>query len=183
MLSVLYVSFVEHEVNPYKLIREMKMMLEVKKFLYCIVLLFFIISCSTSNSHDFAASLGSKNFDESYGLAVGKDSNIFITGVFSDTLFFSSTTYLVSKGGSDIFIAKYLKNGELLWLKSIGESANDEAYNIALNGANDIYVCGHIGGRPFVSKYNAKGINFWCSKWREKGSVELCFGKMRCYMF
>lgn len=165
---VLYASFVEHELHKQKFKIKMKTIKALKFFLFCIFLT-FVFSCSVIDSKNFSNTLGSINFDESYGLVVDKDSNIIISGVYSDTLFFSSKRYLVSKGGSDIFVAKFLKNGELLWMISVGEMESDEAYNLAVNTDNEIYVCGHLGAQPFAAKYNAQGANCWLSTFAGKG--------------
>ena len=46
-------------------------------------------------------------------------------------------------GGSDFIISKYDKNGNKLWLKQFGTSADDSATGVAVDSTgNNIYVCG-----------------------------------------
>ena len=84
-------------------------------------------------------------------------------------------------GGLDIFIVKYNAQGGFLWAKSIGGSAYDMAYGVAVDSANNIIVTGgfglnqmvtsvDFGGGPlsgpggqeiFVAKYSPNGGYLW----------------------
>ncbi len=92
-----------------------------------------------------------------------------------DTLL-SSTTY----NSADIFIQKLNKNGELIWVKKIGSTSNEEANTIVSKG-NELYISGYFsltvdfdpssigisnlvckGGKDiFIGKYDLDGKLIW----------------------
>ncbi len=99
------------------------------------------------------------------------DSSIYVTGVFQKTLSIGSLS-LTSKGGNDIFIARFTSSGSLMWLESIGSKGEDEVGDICMNGT-DIALTGSVSDttilsaqvfpRPkkeslFVAKYYKNGL-------------------------
>jgi hypothetical protein len=102
--------------------------------------------------------------------------NIYVTGIFTDTSAFGSTT-LYGRGGADIFVAKYSPAGNLVWAKSIGGKKEDEGSAIALDASGNIYVGGRIdsaavfdantsvlsagGYDAFIAKYDNSGNLLW----------------------
>jgi hypothetical protein len=54
----------------------------------------------------------------------------------------AGTTTLTSQGGTDISIAKFDPNGNLLWAKSIGGSGDDIASRLATDSQGNIYISG-----------------------------------------
>ena len=77
----------------------------------------------------------------------------------------------------DPFVAKYNRNGELLWLKSVLDfrsalGTTDSAYGVATDNDGNIYVTGdtvdtlpgetNAGGRDaFIAKYDPEGNRLW----------------------
>jgi Beta-propeller repeat len=76
--------------------------------------------------------------------------NLYVTGTFSGTVDLDPTTAgasnVVSKGGTDLFVAKYGFNGQLVWARSLGGTGNDSAADIAFDGAGNVYVAGTFAG-------------------------------------
>jgi len=73
--------------------------------------------------------------------------NVYFTGWFQDSADFDpgpGTTLLTSVGESDIYIAKYNANGDLVWAKSFGGVDNEFGFGIAVDGGGNIYVIGEI---------------------------------------
>jgi hypothetical protein len=68
-----------------------------------------------------------------------------VAGYFDDTATFGGTN-LTSRGGSDIFVAKYDSAGTLAWVKQEGGANNDYGDGIAVNGTGNIYVTGDFSG-------------------------------------
>lgn len=127
-------------------------------------------------------------------LEVGRDVSVmpgghsFVTGAFSGTAVFgsddSNRTTLTSAGDGDIFVAKYDRDGSLLWARRAGGMGNDEGFGIATTPRGEVYVTGRfIGtavfgpGEPnqttltaaadddiFVAKYDRDGSLLWARR-------------------
>jgi hypothetical protein len=127
-------------------------------------------------------------------IAVDGLGNSYVTGRFQVSATFgageSNETTLTSAGGWDIFVAKYDSNGELLWVKQIVSSGNDEnGENIAIDSSGNCYVTGFFQGEAtfgeepneikltssgsfdiFFAKYNSSGGLEWVKKAGGSGS-------------
>jgi len=119
--------------------------------------------------------------DISYAIKVGHDGSLYVTGRFSGTIQFAGTT-LTSRGGLDIFLAKYTSNGKLLWAVQSGGTGDDSASSLDVDGAGNIYVTGGftisavfgstngvtqtvtgggLGSTIFLAKYTPSGALLW----------------------
>ena len=118
---------------------------------------------------------GGSGEDNSSSVTADSMGNIVVTGSFSGTASFGNTT-LVSKGGSDIFTAKYAENGNLLWVKQAGGSSFDHGHCATAGSGDNIYITGSFkdtatfgnktitsnGDRDFfVARYNQNGNVSW----------------------
>lgn len=76
-------------------------------------------------------------------LAADANGNIYITGYFTGTAIFGSTT-LISVGQNDIFVAKWNPtSNSFIWAQQAGGPGNDYATAVAVNGTN-VYVTGYF---------------------------------------
>ena len=89
----------------------------------------------------WAKSAGGIYGDKANSVVVDAFGNTYITGSFSSTIVFGSTT-LTSAGSSDIFLVKYDINGNVIWAKSAGGTGGDDAFSIAMIILGDIYIVG-----------------------------------------
>jgi len=111
-------------------------------------------------------------------LAVDKNGNVYVTGVFDGNISFSGTA-LSSKGENDIFMAKYNSAGTLLWAKSAGGAGGERAAGLALDARDNIYITGffnsivyfdHISlisagiSDTFIAKYSTTGALQWVQR-------------------
>lgn len=111
--------------------------------------------------------------------------NTVVTGTFTGTLDLdpsaTGVTNVVSKGGTDVFVAKYAVDGKLVWARSLGGVADDAVTDIAFDGAGNVYTGGTFrgavdfnpdpmvtaaataaqGGSGYVWKLNFYGNLFW----------------------
>jgi len=88
---------------------------------------------------------GSAGTDAIVGMTLDLSGNVYLTGTFSDTLDFDPDTgiyHLISNGVFDVFVAKYLSNGQLAWAKNIGGSGYDIGYGIARDNSGNIIATG-----------------------------------------
>ncbi len=118
---------------------------------------------------------GISSGEQANDVAVDNAGNIYVTGVFTDTANFSGTI-LNGKGGTDIFVAKYKPNGQLVWAKNAGGIKSDDGSGIALDGLGNLYVSGRFdsaavfgttpvigngGYDAFFAKYDTSGNLIW----------------------
>jgi Beta-propeller repeat len=94
---------------------------------------------------------GATNNDVANGLALDASGNVYVTGSFSNTATFGSTT-LVSEGMADIFTMKYGNNinnnvGIFKWVQKNGGISFEESNSIACDANNNIYVAGYFIGK------------------------------------
>ncbi|HIK10929.1 MAG TPA: SBBP repeat-containing protein [Oscillatoriaceae cyanobacterium M33_DOE_052] len=68
-----------------------------------------------------------------------------------------------NSGGSDAFIAKRNSSGSQLWQIQLGTASNDEAKQIALDSADNLYVLGWSGNssNSWIAKYDSNGNQQW----------------------
>ena len=78
-------------------------------------------------------------------LAIHDTENIYVTGSISGTGRFGGVS-LVSRGGSDIFVAKLSSQGKWLWAQRAGSTSRDSGLSIAANGNGEIYFTGTFNG-------------------------------------
>ena len=98
-----------------------------------------------TNSWAWAVSGGGAGADRAVGVAVSGTA-VYVTGVFTGTGYLAGTT-LTSAGGDDLFVAKYVDNGNSAangWAVRAGGPGADQGAAIAASGAN-VYVTGAIG--------------------------------------
>ena len=105
-----------------------------------------------------------------------QNGNLYLAGSFEDTAYFESTQ-VISKGGTDAFIAKYDDNGNLVWVKSAGGANPDYASCLDVDAAGNVFVAGqyetamtfgttpisttNIYNESFYAKYDNNGNLVW----------------------
>ncbi|MCX7959553.1 MAG: hypothetical protein N3B13_10955, partial [Deltaproteobacteria bacterium] len=91
-----------------------------------------IFLAKLNNNFDFiwAKGYGSTESDEGTALTVDKELNIILGGRFQNSMVIDGNT-LVSKGGDDIFLAKFSNNGKLLWTKAFGAPPANNGIDLA----------------------------------------------------
>ena len=120
---------------------------------------------------------GVNSSEEGKAIACDVNGNIYLTGMFKDTAYFGNIT-LFGNGNTDIFIAKYNPQGQILWAKSAGGPNADVGYSISVDGNGNLYVGGNIDSLAyfgsttvhvnadsmtdaFVAKYDIDGNFKW----------------------
>jgi hypothetical protein len=95
-------------------------------------------------------------FNIGNSVQVGPDQNVYVTGQFTQTPTFGSTT-LTSAGGSDIFVAQYSPTGTLQWIATAGGVQDDIGQGVALDANANVYVTGTLGGQATFHSSTAGG--------------------------
>lgn len=75
------------------------------------------------------------------GLAVDNEQNLVISGYFYDAITFDDTT-LYSSSSSDVYLAKFDADGELLWVTSAGGSSSDQVRSVSCDPDGNVLVSG-----------------------------------------
>lgn len=113
--------------------------------------------------------------DVAYGITLDTSTNIYISGYINGTATFGSLTSLVSSGLTDIVVAKLSSSGAWTWANNAGGTADDIAYNIALDSSANVYLSGSFKGTAtfgtaitsngnedvFAAKLNTSGAWQW----------------------
>jgi len=89
----------------------------------------------------WAISEGSPNSEKGLGNAVDAQGNVYMCGYFTDATTFGGQNY-TSKGGRDIYVAKYNSSGVLQWFRQAGSSERDEAKAAVCDAQGNVYICG-----------------------------------------
>jgi gliding motility-associated-like protein len=106
------------------------------------------------------------------GVAADASGNSYLTGQFGGNCSFGKITLESSSGSNDAFIAKYDKNGEVIWAKAIGGSGNDIGYGVTVDLQGNVFVTGRVDGKGFfydfsdmfLSKFDPSGNLLWIQK-------------------
>jgi hypothetical protein len=123
-----------------------------------------------------------------HAIALDDSNNLYVTGYFVYEVTFGDSVDLTGEGEEDIFLARFDKEGELLWVKQAGGAAetneNDRGNAIAVDDESNVYVAGSYEGPAsfdtmtingngkmdlFVAKYDAAGNIIWL---RHAGNTE-----------
>jgi hypothetical protein len=111
-----------------------------------------------------------------YSLDVDASGSIYVAGGYQYDADFDGTV-LSNEGNYDIFIVRYDSNGNMDWVKSIGDTAKDRAFGIELDGSGHFYIAGEFsetvdfasgidieseGGTDiFLAKFDLSGNCIW----------------------
>jgi hypothetical protein len=107
----------------------------------------------------WARSFGGAGFDESRGLAVTASGECYVTGFFNGSAEFPGTN-MVSRGGADIFVAKFGPRGDLLWVQQAGGADADEGHALVLDAAGNLHLTGGFAGMANIFGTDASAQGF-----------------------
>lgn len=151
-----------------------------------IVFSFTGMPCGMAQGWLWAKSVGGTFNESSAAIATDTSGNVYTTGSFSSPNVTFGSFVLNNNsatGNTDIYIAKYDPNGNVMWAKSAGGSDEDYATSIALDTWGNIYVAGFFYSTSitfgtttltndsttatsdmYVVKYNPAGNVVWARK-------------------
>lgn len=90
--------------------------------------------------------IGSNSTETGGGIAIDENSNIYIAGNYSSLCNFTPVDFLINKGGTDIFLAKYSPSGSLIWAKAIASTANNQAATCLKYNNGRLILGGYFNG-------------------------------------
>ena len=106
----------------------------------------FVAKLDPSGKWLWAKRAGSIEGGSGRGITVDTKNNVLVTGFFTGRTDFGSTT-LVSKGGSNLFVAKLDPSGKWLWAKRAGSShriLGNNGNGIATDKQDNVFVTGRF---------------------------------------
>ncbi|MCD4747710.1 MAG: T9SS type A sorting domain-containing protein [Bacteroidales bacterium] len=96
---------------------------------------------------NWASQFGGSGPDYGRDVITDATGNIYLAGAFSGEISIADITY-TSIGIRDAIVAKFDDTGNLVWIKQLSASVNEEidAYGICLDDSENIYVTGYYTG-------------------------------------
>lgn len=139
----------------------------------------YVVKLNAQGTVSWATSAGGAGGDLSYGIQTDTLGNAVITGYFTNTANFGSTSIALS-GYRDIFVAKVDSGGAFVWAKAAGGPSSDDGVKLVLDVNDNVFLIGYFtsagsssffdcttsyvsyGKRDvFVSKLNSSGKCQW----------------------
>jgi hypothetical protein len=136
----------------------------------------FIAKVDASGAYVWATRAGSTGFDAGYGVSTLADGSAIVTGQFTGTVVFGTTSLTAS--GRDVFVAKVNSSGSFVWATRAGGSSTDKAWYVSTLADGSAIITGYyrgtivfgtspplvsVAGRDdiFVAKISASGVFVW----------------------
>ncbi|MBW2732475.1 MAG: SBBP repeat-containing protein [Deltaproteobacteria bacterium] len=135
----------------------------------------FITSFSSAGIYRWQKTLGGSSNEESYGVSVDGDDNLYVTGDFEGTADLGGGALTV-KGRSDVFITSLSSTGTHRWQKALGGTLDDSGHDLTVDSNGDVYLIGdfqgiaNLGGGDlsskgssdiFISSFTSAGVHRW----------------------
>lgn len=109
----------------------------------------FMLKLDTEGNFIWVKQIGGPGRGQGHAIVVDPKGFIYSTGLFNDEVDFDpgpGMSILSSSGGSDAYLQKHDLEGNLLWVKPLGNGGQEVGYEIALDGAGNIYTTGLFEG-------------------------------------
>lgn len=135
---------------------------------------FFIAKLDANGRFLWAQMAGGTLIDRGYGVATDAKGNCYVTGHYQGADADFSGTKLPQRGGYDIFVAKYDRDGKMVWIRTAGGSGYDFGHAIAVDGQGDVVISGAVeGDAEFggVKFPNEGGSHTFCAKYHSDGTL------------
>ncbi len=118
----------------------------------------FVAKYAVNGNFLWARKMGGWSEDRGYGIVTDPDNNVYVTGTFqSSTDFYADggNDTLKGRGGVDIFVVGYDRDGNYLLSKSLGGILSDKSRKMAIDIYGNAYLTGTFGG---TVNFNPEGI-------------------------
>ena len=125
----------------------------------------------TTSTWLWAVDGGGAANDYSKSVSLDSDGNPYVSGVYTGTAAFGSTS-LTSTGGNDYFIAKYSTNGDLTWIHSVGGIGYFGGNRSKVDANGNFYFAGTFDGTATVGDATITSTghdNCYVSYWDKNG--------------
>lgn len=138
--------------------------------------IFFLLLSSNFYSQEILWTNSIKGTGEVYPVRsiVDSYSNIYVFGRFDNSI--TAPVNLTSNGLKDLFLSKFDKFGNLLWIRQMGSDLTEQANGLTIDNLGNVYIAGRFqntcsfgttsitstgGVDIFVAKYSSEGDLSW----------------------
>ncbi|GAA0875841.1 hypothetical protein GCM10009118_22500 [Wandonia haliotis] len=120
---------------------------------------------------------GETDLEIGHAISVDAAGNSIVTGVFRGATLQLGGITLTNSGSTDLFVAKYDTNGNVIWAKGAGGNEYETANSLHTDAAGNVYVTGSFSSSSvsfgaitlnqyysddmFLAKYDANGNVLW----------------------
>jgi hypothetical protein len=143
----------------------------------------FVRKYDATLSEQWTRQFGSSGADYPRSVRTDAGGNVYVFGWVSAAL--PGQTAL---GERDAFLRKYDSTGTEVWTRQFGSTGDDLGYSMAIDGAGNVFVTGHVGAAApgqtsaggtdvFVRKYDSAGTEIWT---RQFGSAVDDYAQSLC---
>ena len=103
----------------------------------------FLAKYDSSGNRLWARRAGARlGGEKGHSIAVDGMGNVYITGEIDDTSYFD-TLRVIARPSNNTFVAKYDKDGNILWVKHFeADAMNTRGYAIDVDAQGNVYACG-----------------------------------------
>ncbi len=105
----------------------------------------FVLKLDANGKYLWARTFGGINSDRAYGLTYDAAGNIYVGGLFMDSVDFDpgqADSILVSAGSADIYLLKLDNQGDFVWVRSMGGSGWDAMQCLGIDRDDHLYLGG-----------------------------------------
>ncbi|MCW3108948.1 MAG: zinc metalloprotease [Segetibacter sp.] len=113
---------------------------------------------------EWAANYGNTGQEQGLGIAKDNSGNIYVTGYFSNSVTFGSTTLTSNASNAEAaFIIKLNPSGVVQWAQKINASDAAGGTKITIDKNDNIFVSGNLNYSSglFIAEYNTSGDQIW----------------------
>jgi hypothetical protein len=112
----------------------------------------FVIKLLSTGKLIWMKMCGGSGGDTAHDIESDSDENVYITGSYTSPAYFSPEE-IESRGGTDIYLTKFNKDGLLVDIVTAGGINNDSGADLVLDKEENIYITGYFEGESEFSPY------------------------------
>lgn len=133
----------------------------------------FIVKYDANGNRQWTRQRGSSETEEAYAIALDTQGFVYVTGSTMGGLDGNQNGGGTDVLPADLFVVKYQSDGTYVWTRQFGSDRPDNAYGIAIDAGDNVYVTGGTRGeldgninpigdhQGFLIKYSSAGDRQW----------------------
>lgn len=135
---------------------------------------FFLARLDPQGKPRWVRTWGGSLIDRGYGVVADAEGNAYVTGHYQSTDAEFAGKPVANRGDYDLFVAKYDREGNMVWLQTGGGKGYDYGHGIAIDSKGDVVVTGAVVGDAEFGEQkfpNDPGAHIFCAKYHPDGSL------------